>query len=251
MPSSTTLNFGNPENPEVMWQLIESIEGISEACEALGVPVVGGNVSFYNETDGLDIFPTPVVGMLGLCDPMPATPPRLDRARTGMDIWLVGEGTRATSTIPYDFSASAFSRVELGHLGGRPRAPDHHGAPALIDSAVRLAHHAPVVHDVAAGGLAVALAEIAIASDVGMRIDVGHWQELFAEPPMTFRRRRAAGLGRFRRCDGAPDWCRCRRPHRLWLARLHHAVRRGRILAKRAAATPWVGPLSPRVRQAR
>ena len=180
------LNFGNPENPEVMWQLIESIEGISEACEALGVPVVGGNVSFYNETDGLDIFPTPVVGMLGLCDPMPATPPRLDRARTGMDIWLVGEGTRATGTIPYDFSASAFSRVELGHLGGRPRAPDHHGAPALIDSAVRLAHHAPVVHDVAAGGLAVALAEIAIASDVGMRIDVGHWQELFAEPPMTF-----------------------------------------------------------------
>ena len=64
------LNFGNPENPEVMWQVRETIEGISEACETLGIPVVGGNVSFYNETDGADIPPTPVIGMLGLAEPI-------------------------------------------------------------------------------------------------------------------------------------------------------------------------------------
>jgi phosphoribosylformylglycinamidine synthase len=62
------LNFGNPENPEVMWQVRETIEGISEACEELGIPVVGGNVSFYNETDGVDIPPTPVIGMLALAE---------------------------------------------------------------------------------------------------------------------------------------------------------------------------------------
>ena len=60
------LNFGNPEKPEVMWQFREVVEGISEACEALGIPVIGGNVSFYNETEGLDIYPTPVVGIIGL-----------------------------------------------------------------------------------------------------------------------------------------------------------------------------------------
>ena len=65
------LNFGNPEKPEVMWQFVETVEGLSTACEALGIPVVGGNVSFYNETAGVDIHPTPVVGMLGLADPRP------------------------------------------------------------------------------------------------------------------------------------------------------------------------------------
>src|SRR5690606_17052125 len=84
------LNFGNPEKPEVMWQFKEAVQGISGACEALGIPVVGGNVSFYNETDGVDIYPTPVVGLLGLADPMPARAPRLDRAVAGMEIWVVG-----------------------------------------------------------------------------------------------------------------------------------------------------------------
>ncbi|MDX1448936.1 MAG: phosphoribosylformylglycinamidine synthase subunit PurL, partial [Acidimicrobiia bacterium] len=87
------LNFGNPEKPEVMWQFRESIEGISAACERLGIPVVGGNVSFYNETDGVDIHPTPVVGVLGLADPIPLPPPRLDRATLGMELWQIGPST--------------------------------------------------------------------------------------------------------------------------------------------------------------
>ena len=73
------MNFGNPEKPDVMWQFVEAVEGISEACEALGVPVVGGNVSFYNETDGVDIFPSPVVGMLGFAEPMPETAQPLEK----------------------------------------------------------------------------------------------------------------------------------------------------------------------------
>ena len=110
------LNLGNPERPEVMWQLVETVAGISAACEDLGIPVVGGNVSFYNETDGADIPPTPVVGMLGLADPRPARPPRLDRAEEGMAIWLVGPEDDA------DFAASAFARLVLGHRRGRPAA---------------------------------------------------------------------------------------------------------------------------------
>jgi len=84
------LNFGNPEKPEVMWQFVEVVDGMATACSTLDVPVVGGNVSFYNETDGVDIYPAPVVGMLGLCDPAPASPPRLDAAEPGMDLWLIG-----------------------------------------------------------------------------------------------------------------------------------------------------------------
>ena len=180
------LNFGNPEKPEVMWQFIESIEGIASACETLGVPVIGGNVSFYNETDGVDIYPTPVCGMLGFCDPIPDAPPRLDRATNGMEVWLVGSGVTTTDDISRDFCASAFSRVELEHLGGRPTPPDHDQASHFIDAAVRLAREAPVLHDISAGGLAVTLAEISIASGVGMEIEVNSWQDLFAEPALTF-----------------------------------------------------------------
>src|SRR5204862_4537762 len=69
------LNFGNPEHPEVMWQFSEVVEGMSEACEALDIPVIGGNVSFYNASNGEDIDPTPIVGVLGLIDDLRARPP--------------------------------------------------------------------------------------------------------------------------------------------------------------------------------
>ena len=159
------LNFGNPEKPDVMWQFIEAIEGMSEACEALGIPVIGGNVSFYNETDGVDILPTPVAGVLGFCDPMPQSPPRLDRAEEGMQIWVIGPEAQS------DFAASAYARVVLDHLGGRPVAPDPDLGPAVIDAAVGLAHRgAPVLHDVSHGGLAMAIAEICIKSGIGAKI---------------------------------------------------------------------------------
>jgi phosphoribosylformylglycinamidine synthase II len=170
------LNFGNPEKPEVMWQFKESVEGMSQACEALGIPVVGGNVSFYNETDGVDIHPTPVVGLLGLADPMPTVPPRLSQARDGMDIWEIGPP--ATSNL----AGSALQRLQ-GQLHGTPAPPDPGVARRVIALAADLAYRAPVLHDISDGGLAVALAEICIASGVGATVTAEH---PFSEDPHRF-----------------------------------------------------------------
>jgi len=174
------LNFGNPEKPEVMWQFIETVEGVAAACESLAVPVVGGNVSFYNETDGVDIHPTPVVGMLGFCDPMPASPPRLDRARHGMELWLIGPESGK------DFAGSAYTRIVLDHLGGRPEAVTPDIGNAVVAHATRLAYLVPVLHDVSAGGLAVAVAEICIRSGVGAAVAEPTWELLLDEAPSRF-----------------------------------------------------------------
>lgn len=176
------LNFGNPEKPDVMWQFIESVAGISEACEELGTPVVGGNVSFYNETDGQDIYPTPVVGMLGLADPMPAQPPRLDGAEPGMSLVMFGPKKSR------NLAGSAFEKVMYSHVGGRPDEPDPTMAKAVIDLAVTLANSgmAPAMHDISEGGAALAAAEMAIASKTGVALNFTSWVGLFAENPNRF-----------------------------------------------------------------
>jgi phosphoribosylformylglycinamidine synthase len=171
------LNFGNPEKPEVMWQFKESVEGISSACEVLGIPVVGGNVSFYNETDGIDIHPTPVIGLLGLADPMPGTPPRLSRAEEGMEIWEIGP--QATGNL----SGSAAQRVIGNELTGRPTPPDPDAAKRVVDLAAELAHRVPVLHDISDGGLAVAVAEVCIASRIGAALTEDDNGRLFSEDP--------------------------------------------------------------------
>jgi phosphoribosylformylglycinamidine synthase len=173
------LNFGNPEKPEVMWQFKESVEGISEACEALDIPVVGGNVSFYNETDGVDINPTPVVGLLGLADPMPEVPPRISRATDGMELWLVGPEASA------NLAGTAVQRLLGDEPGGIPTAPDPATARNVIALAADLAHTAPVLHDISDGGMAVAAAEISIASGIGVSVDVPI-AEIFSEDPHRF-----------------------------------------------------------------
>jgi phosphoribosylformylglycinamidine synthase len=172
------LNFGNPENPEIMWQFIETVDGMAWACEELDVPVVGGNVSFYNQTDGVDIYPAPVVGMLGFCDPMPAQPPRLDRASEGMAIWVLGQEPSQ------DFAASAYDRIINAHLGGRPHDVDGDAARRVIAATATLAYEIPVLHDISTGGLAVALAEIAFASGVGFHLDALPHRDLFDETPL-------------------------------------------------------------------
>ena len=170
------LNFGNPENPEVMWQFRETIEGISEACETLQVPVIGGNVSFYNGTGGADIHPTPVVGMLGVADPMPVPPPRLSRAEPGMEIWEIGPR-------PSDNLAGSSVQRLFGGLGGRPTPPDREIAGRVVFLAAQLAHHVPVLHDISDGGLAVAIAEVCIASGVGATVET---ENPFSEDPHRF-----------------------------------------------------------------
>ena len=171
------LNFGNPEHPEVMWQLSESVDGMGEACRALGVPVVGGNVSLYNESAGTDIDPTPVIGLLGMVD-------RLDRRPPGATLV---DGHRLLLLGP-----------EADGLGGS-RWGASHGAPGGRLPDLDLAVVADVaelvrglvsdglvdgVHDVSSGGLGVALAEMVARSGVGVQVArVADHRALFGEAP--------------------------------------------------------------------
>ncbi len=160
------LNFGNPEHPEVMWQFRETVEGMSEACEALGIPVIGGNVSFYNASSGADIHPTPVVGVLGLVDELHERPP-LPELRAGDDIVVLGD-------ITPELGGSEWAAVVHGLDGGMPPVADLERARALHDLFATLVRERSVqgVHDVSDGGLAVALAEMAIHGGVGARVEV-------------------------------------------------------------------------------
>jgi phosphoribosylformylglycinamidine synthase subunit PurL len=172
------LNFGNPEHPEVMWQLSEAIDGMAEACRALNIPVVGGNVSLYNESRGRDIDPTPVVGVLGLIDRLVRRPPPAALV-DGTAILLFGE------TRP-ELGGSAWAWQVHGHRGGVPPALDlerHRSLLGLVRGLVvegRLAG----VHDVSDGGLGVALAEMAVQAGVGFTVTgVADHLALFSESP--------------------------------------------------------------------
>jgi phosphoribosylformylglycinamidine synthase len=170
------LNFGNPEHPEVMWELSEAIDGMADACRCFGVPVVGGNVSLYNETRGRDIDPTPVVGLLGIVDRLVRRPPG-PSLREGTTVLVLG-GADAPSL------AGSRWAWQAGARGGRLPAPDL-AAAGRMASLVRELVDAGVltgVHDVADGGLALALAEMVAAGGVGIRVPQleGH-RPLFAE----------------------------------------------------------------------
>jgi len=160
------LNFGNPEHPEVMWQFAEVVEGMSEACEALDIPVIGGNVSFYNESRGDDIDPTPVAGVLGLIDELRAAPPVATLHR-GDDIVVLGD-------VRPELGGSEWAAVVHGLNGGAPPAADLERARALHALVASLVDDRTVngVHDVSDGGLAVAVAEMAIAGGVGARVEL-------------------------------------------------------------------------------
>jgi phosphoribosylformylglycinamidine synthase len=173
------LNFGNPEHPEVMWQLAEAIDGMSEASRELGVPVVGGNVSLYNESRGRDIDPTPVIGMVGLRERADARPPGV-RLADGGHILLLGEPDASR------LAGSAWASAVHGHRGGRLPTLDYNRHRAVVELVCELvcAGLLAGVHDVSDGGLAVALAEMAAKAGVGARVSglAGHAQ-LFSEAP--------------------------------------------------------------------
>ena len=187
------LNFGNPEHPEVMWQLSECIDGMAEACRALSLPVVGGNVSFYNESGGTDIDPTPVLGLLGLVDVVQAPPPGL-AWQDGDTLVLLGARAAADGSFPLAGSRWATERGQ--HRGGTLPAvdlPSHGALCALVAglvAAVTSGEARPpllsAVHDVSSGGLAVALGEMAVAAGCGCAVEVGDPAELFTELPSRF-----------------------------------------------------------------
>jgi phosphoribosylformylglycinamidine synthase len=155
------LNFGNPEKPEIGWELGEAIEGIAQACEALGIAVVSGNVSLYNDTDGRSIPPTPVVGCVGLLDDVRRAPRGW---REGDAIVLARSRSRLTL-------AGSEAQARWGTLGGTPSL-DLASEVALVRWAADIAPRATLVHDAAEGGLAVALAEAALWSDLGATLSL-------------------------------------------------------------------------------
>jgi phosphoribosylformylglycinamidine synthase subunit PurL len=150
------LNFGNPEKGEIAWELHEAIEGMAQACEALRVPIVSGNVSLYNETDGRAIDPTPVVGCVGL----------LADVRQVPNAWREGDVILLAGASPVAFAGSEY-QARYGEVGGRPARLDLAAEAALIEFLWRAASRCSFVHDVSHGGLAVALAEAALHSGIG------------------------------------------------------------------------------------
>ncbi|WP_020097652.1 phosphoribosylformylglycinamidine synthase subunit PurL [Microbacterium sp. 11MF] len=165
-PTAVTdcLNFGSPENPEVMWQFGQTVDGLADACFELGVPVTGGNVSFYNQTGDQPIFPTPVVGVLGIMDDVSRRIPS-GWQDAGENIYLLG----TTST---ELDGSAWADTIHDHLGGRPPKVDLAGEKTLAGllQAARDEMLVSSAHDLSAGGLGQALAEATTRFGVGARV---------------------------------------------------------------------------------
>ena len=153
------LNFGNPEKGEIGWELAEAIEGMALACEALDTPIVSGNVSLYNETDGEAIHPTPIVGCVGIVDDVDSV---ADKWREGDIVLALGpEATR--------LDGSEYEAVCLGRTDGALEQLDLAAEAALVAALWRLAPHVSLLHDVSLGGLAVALAQCALWAGLGRR----------------------------------------------------------------------------------
>jgi phosphoribosylformylglycinamidine synthase II len=171
------LNFGSPEEPEVMWQFAEAVRGLADGCRELGLPVTGGNVSLYNQTGDVPINPTPVIGVLGVHEDVRTRIPGGWRA-DGETVLLLGE------TRP-EFGGSAWASVVHGHLGGRPPRVDLAAERTLGELLAALGRDGLVTsaHDLADGGLAQTVAESALRHGVGarLRLDGDPFTALFSE----------------------------------------------------------------------
>ena len=186
--ATNCLNFGNPERPDIMWQFAEAVDGIAEGCRALGIPITGGNVSLYNETDGQAIYPTPVLGVVGLLDDAARVLTRIFPA-AGLDVVLLGDPAGGLGGSEY------LKRVH-GLVRGRPAPVDFDREAALQRLVLDASRRGMLcsAHDCAEGGFAVALAECSIESGgVGASVDLpvlagpndrfGLLRTLFGEAP--------------------------------------------------------------------
>jgi phosphoribosylformylglycinamidine (FGAM) synthase-like enzyme len=156
------LNFGNPEKAEVAWELAEAIEGMALACEALGIPVVSGNVSLYNETDGRSIWPTPTVGCVGLVADVRLVP----------SAWQTGDEIYSVGAPELTLDGSEYQALFLGGPAGRPPMPELAAVGAVIWFVWRSGAVLTCSHDASEGGLAVALAEAALHAGIGARLEL-------------------------------------------------------------------------------
>ncbi len=173
------LNFGSPEDPAVMWQFAEATRGLADGCQALQVPVTGGNVSLYNQTGETAILPTPVVGVLGVLDDVTRRTPQGFREQ-GQQVYLLGS-TRD------ELGGSEWAHAVHGHLGGRPPVVDLDAERQLADILVNASRDGLIdaAHDLSDGGLAQALVESSLRYGAGCRVwlpdDLDPFVALFSE----------------------------------------------------------------------
>jgi len=197
------LNFGNPERPEIMGQIVRSIEGMAEACRVLDFPVVSGNVSLYNETNGTAIPPTPTVGAVGLLAD--------SRKRAGFSGMKAGDTLVLLGETKGELGASLYLREILGREDGAPPPVDLHLERRIGDLVRNLikSQQVTVVHDLSDGGLIAAAAEMALASHVGITLelpsklpdhallfgeDQGRYLIATADPTTVLKAAQAAGI---------------------------------------------------------
>ena len=162
---SNCLNFGSPEDPAVMWQFSQAVRGLADGCAELGIPVTGGNVSFYNQTGSTAILPTPVVAVLGVIDDVRRRIPNGIGTEPGETLILMGD------TLD-EFDGSIWSQVQHDHLGGVPPKVDLQRERLLSDILIAASRDGLVsaAHDLSEGGLIQAVAEAALAGETGCRI---------------------------------------------------------------------------------
>ena len=160
------LNFGSPEDPAVMWQFERAVTGLADACLEMGTPVTGGNVSFYNQTGDVAIHPTPVIAVLGVID-------NVER-RTPMSWGLDGESVYVLGTTRDELAGSEWAHAIHKHLGGLPPVLDLSSEKTLAEILVTGSVHKlfSAAHDVSEGGIAQTIAEMAIRSGIGVRLEV-------------------------------------------------------------------------------
>ncbi|MEV4728669.1 phosphoribosylformylglycinamidine synthase subunit PurL [Saccharopolyspora sp. NPDC049426] len=165
MAVTNCLNFGSPEDPGVMWQFQQAVRGLADACAELGIPVTGGNVSFYNQTGQQAILPTPVVGVLGTIDDVTRRIPTGIGGEEGETLILLGE-TRE------EFGGSEWARVAHDHLGGTPPKVDLAREKLLAEILLAGSRDGMIsaAHDLSEGGLAQALVETALVGECGARV---------------------------------------------------------------------------------
>jgi phosphoribosylformylglycinamidine synthase len=190
--ATNCLNFGNPEKPEIMAQLSQAIDGIAEACNALGTPVTGGNVSLYNETKGEGIYPTPVLGVVGIIeDVTKAVPGAFQRAGDAVLFLSAfqGRGREAKR----DFGATDYAKSVMGELWGAPPALNLQEEAALHKALAALAEKKLLISatDLSDGGCAVAFAKACFPNELGVRVSM----RLDSDDPFLIKERLFSEIG--------------------------------------------------------
>ena len=171
------LNFGNPEKPPIMWQFSQTIDGMTKACEELETPITGGNVSFYNETLGEGIYPTPVMGVVGILEDVHKAVGASFREAGRCLILLRGSEPGDASDVEAEFGSSEYAKEILGHIWGFPPSLELEGEAALQKAIIEMIGLGLIesAKDCSEGGVAVTLAECGFAHGVGAEVDLSSY----------------------------------------------------------------------------